>query len=136
MKSLVSVAVTLREDGVRSGRRGWRCQRPGTRTGRHGRLRGAGRACEQVGPVQEQVLGGQAGAALDRRGCGTRADAGSRAAKRTRRPVCSCEASARPGGERDLDRHTGVRGRLLDSRGARQDDQVGQRDLLAALVCR
>jgi hypothetical protein len=46
--------------------------------------------------------------------------------------VCSCEASVRPGANGTVTFVPGVPGRLLDGGASAQDDQVGQRDLLAA----
>ena len=87
---------------------------------------------QQLRPVDQQLLG-RIPAACRGDSCGSRRRPAP-AERRSATSVCSCEASVRPGVKGTFTSLTGVLGRLLDGGAAAENDQVGERDLLAAGV--
>jgi len=85
---------------------------------------------QQLRPIHQQLLGRHALRAAEG-SCGTR-QRSVRSGSKESTSVCSCDASMRPGVKRDLDVVPGGLRRFLDRRAAAENDQVGNRDLLAA----
>ena len=88
-----------------------------------------GAQVEQVRPVDQQVLGGEAVALAEvvAEAVGDRLERGE--GLHVRLLLRRVRAARREG---DLDVEAGVLGGLLDARGTGEDDQVGERDPLAA----